>query len=86
MDGRLKEVIGMGLLRGTCGLLDTADSAGRDLGDVLLACEYHSNWLHTSTISWQQTVFELAIILVIICTDHNLLQVPKTPKFQSNFC
>lgn len=43
MDGRLKEVIGMGLLRGTCGLLDTADSAGRDLGDVLLACEYHSN-------------------------------------------
>lgn len=42
MDGRLKEVIGMGLLRGTCGLLDTADSAGRDLGDVLLACEYHA--------------------------------------------
>ena len=43
MDGRLKEVIGVGLLRGTCGLLDTADSAGRDLGDALLACEYHAN-------------------------------------------
>jgi len=43
MDGRLKEVIGVGLLRGTCGLLDTADSAGLDLGDALLACEYHTN-------------------------------------------
>ena len=43
MDGRLNEVIGVGLLRGTCGLLDTADSVGRDLGDALLACEYHAN-------------------------------------------
>ena len=43
MDGRLNEVIGVGLLRGTCGLLDTADSTGRDLGDALLACEYHAN-------------------------------------------
>ena len=65
MDGRLNELIGVGLLRGTCGLLDTADSAGRDLGDALLACEYHANWLHTSTISWQQIVYELAIIPII---------------------
>lgn len=84
MDGRLKEVIAVGLLRGTCGLLDTADSAGRDLGDALLACEYHANRLHISTISWQQIVYELAIIL-IICTDHNLLQVPKTPKVSVQF-